>query len=296
MQHLLGRAVWDADAVRNDLREYVVEHLGEADAVLVLDETGDVKKGIDTVGVQRQYTGTAGRIENAQVGVYLVYAAARGHTFLDRALYLPKSWTQDPDRLATAGVPDGTAFATKPALARTMLARALDAGTPAGWVAGDEVYGADPQLRADLQQRGIGYVLAVSSNRRVQTPAGRFTARDFAGILPGRAWQTRSAGAGSKGHRYYRWAWVDILEPDAPGSHWLLIRRHPRTGELAFFRAHAPRPVPLAALIRVAGRRWAVEECFQSGKKLTGLDQHQVQAGGRPGSAGPSCPCSRTPS
>ena len=156
MQHLLARAVWDTDGVGADLRDYVVEHLADPDAVLVIDETGDVKKGCRTVGVQRQYTGTAGRIENAQVAVYLAYAAARGHALIDRELYLPKSWTDDPDRCAAAGVPADVGFATKPALATAMLARALDAGVPAAWVAGDEVYGADPRLRAELQARQIG--------------------------------------------------------------------------------------------------------------------------------------------
>ncbi len=277
MQHLLARAAWDEDGVRDDLREYVVEQLGDLDAVLVVDETGDVKKGTDTVGVQRQYTGTAGRIENSQVGVYLVYAGAGGHAFIDRALYLPKSWTGDTDRRAEAGVPAAVEFATKPALARTMIARALDAGTPASWVAGDEVYGADPQLRDDLQQRGIGYVLAVASNHRVHTSSGKATATELAGKLPGRAWHQRSCGAGAKGHRTYSWAWIELTVADAPGCHWLLIRHNLRTGELAFYRAHAPRPVTLAVLARVAGRRWTIEESFQAGKELAGLDEHQVR-------------------
>ena len=277
MQHLLARASWDTDGVRDDLRDYVVDHLGDPDAVLVVDETGDVKKGSATVGVQRQYTGTAGRIENAQVGVYLVYAGERGHAFIDRALYLPKSWTGDPDRLAEAGVPAEVEFATKPALARTMIARALDAGVPASWVAGDEVYGADPDLRHDLQQRGIGYVLAVASNHRVSTSAGAATATALAATLPARAWHRRSCGAGAKGHRTYLWAWVELPVDGAPGCSWLLLRRHPRTGQLAFYRAYSPRPVTLAVLARVAGRRWTVEESFQAGKELTGLDEHQVR-------------------
>src|SRR4051794_31364402 len=169
MQRLLSQAVWDEAGVRDDLRGYVVEHLGDPDAVLVVDETGDVKKGTKTVGVQRQYTGTAGRIENAQVAVYLVYAAARGDAFLDRELYLPASWTEDPNRCADAVVPAETGFATKPTLARKMITKALDAGAPAAWVTGDEVYGADPELRADLHERRTGYVLAVASNHRVTT-------------------------------------------------------------------------------------------------------------------------------
>ncbi len=179
MQHLLARAVWDADGVRDDLREYVRRHLGDPGAVLVVDETGDLKKGTHTVGVQRQYTGTAGRIENAQVGVYLVYAAAGGHAFIDRALYLPKSWTRDPDRCRAAGVPDDVGFATKPALAREMIARALDAGAPAAWVAGDEVYGDDSELRDDLQERAdrlrAGGGLRPPDHHRGPASAGRST-------------------------------------------------------------------------------------------------------------------------
>lgn len=277
MQHLLARAAWDDEAVRDDLRGYVVEHLGDPEAVLIIDETGDVKKGSATVGVQRQYTGTAGRVENAQVGVYLVYAGAGGHAFIDRALYLPRSWTENAQRLRAAGVPDDVAFATKPALARAMIARALDDGTPAGWVAGDEVYGNDPNLRADLHGRGIGYVLAVARDHRVCTPAGYHQAIDLAASVPPQSWQRLSAGPGAKGHRYHDWAWVEITVDEAPGRHWLLIRRNARTGELAFYRAHAPRPVPLHVLARVAGRRWAVEESFQAGKELAGLDEHQVR-------------------
>ncbi len=277
MQHLLARASWDTDGVRDDLRSYVVDHLGDPDAVLVVDETGDVKKGSATVGVQRQYTGTAGRIENAQVGVYLVYAGERGHAFIDRSLYLPKSWTGDPDRMAEAGVPADVEFATKPALARTMITRALDAGVPARWVSADEVYGADPQLRAELEQRGIGYVLAVASNHRVTTAARTATATELARTLSGKAWHRHHCGAGAKGHRNYLWAWLELTVADAPGCHWLLIRRNPRTGELAFYRAHSPGPITLAALARVAGRRWTIEESFQTGKELAGLDEHQVR-------------------
>src|SRR4051794_4517920 len=183
MQHLLARARWDTDGVAEDLRDYVVEHLGEPGAVLVIDETGDVKKGTRTVGVQRQYTGTAGRIENAQVAVYLTYAARSGHALIDRELYLPRSWSDDPARCAAAGVPADVGFATKPALARVMLDRALDAGVPARWVAGDEVYGADPGLRAALETRRVGYVLAIAGNRRLPTAAGSIRADALAAAL-----------------------------------------------------------------------------------------------------------------
>jgi hypothetical protein len=184
LQHLLSRAVWDADAVRDDLRGYVTDHLGDPGAVLVVDETGDMKKGDQSVGVQRQYTGTAGRIENAQVSVFVTYAAPRGHAFIDRALYLPSSWTADRDRCAAAGVPDDVEFATKPALATAMITAALDAGVPASWVAGDEVYGADPTLRATVRQAGLGYVLQVAANRRIPTGAGMRRVDELAAPLP----------------------------------------------------------------------------------------------------------------
>ncbi|MFJ4649353.1 IS701 family transposase [Streptomyces bobili] len=278
MQHLLHRAKWDADAVRDDLRSYVVEHLRDDAAVLVVDETGDLKKGTATVGVQRQYTGTAGRIENAQVAVYLVYSAAHGHAAVDRALYVPRSWTDDPDRCRTAGIPDDLSFATKPQLATKMIQRALDAGTPTRWVAGDEVYGDNPHLRSALEARPIGYVLAVSSTHQVTTPAGKFQARALVPRIPRRAWQRLSAGAGAKGERYYDWAQLDITRPEErPGHWWLLIRRNRRSGELAFYRCFSPRPVPVSELARVAGRRWTVEETFQASKGLAGLDEHQVR-------------------
>jgi SRSO17 transposase len=276
MQHLLAAARWDADAVRDDVRAYVVEHLGSAGAVLVVDETGDVKKGRASAGVQRQYSGTAGRVENCQVAVFLSYAAPGGHALIDRELYLPRSWIADPARCAAAGIPPDTAFATKPKLARRMIARALDAGTPAGWVTGDEVYGADPGLRADLERRQSGYVLAVTATCRVVTAAGPCAARKLAARLPRRAWQRYSAGEGAKGHRYYDWAWLAI-DPARPGHRWLLIRRNRHTGELAFYRCYSPRRVSLPALVKIAGIRWTTEENFQAGKGLAGLDEHQVR-------------------
>ncbi len=279
MQHLLAAARWDAGAVRDDVREYVVQHLGSPDAVLVVDETGDVKKGTASAGVQRQYSGTAGRVENCQVAVFLSYAARRGHALIDRELYLPKSWTGDPARCRAVGIPEGTVFATKPRLARRMIARALDAGTPAAWVTGDEVYGADPGLRADLERRQVGYVLAVAATCRVTIAAGTCQARQIAARLPRRAWQQYSAGQGARGHRYYDWAWVAI-GPAQPGHRWLLIRRNRRTRELAFYRCYSPRHVPLPTLVKIAGTRWATEENFQAGKGLTGLDEHQVRRWG----------------
>ena len=199
MQHLLSRAVWDHDGVRDDLRAYLVERLGNPEAVLVIDETGDLKKGTQTVGVQRQYTGTAGRIENAQVAVYLVYASDAGHAVIDRELYLPKGWIDDPARCQAAGVPDQVGFATKPALATKMLTRALEGGVPAAWVTGDEVYGADPALRAELEARRVGYVLAVACDHSVVAGGDSYRADALCRRVPARAWQCVSAGKGAKG-------------------------------------------------------------------------------------------------
>jgi SRSO17 transposase len=218
-------------------------------------------------------------VENCQVAVFLSYAARRGHALIDRELYLPKSWIADPGRCAAAGIPAGTVSATKPKLARRMIARVLDAGAPAGWVAGDEVYGADPGLRADLERRQLGYVLAVATTHPVTTAAGPGQAGVLARRLPRRAWQRYSAGAGARGHRYHDWAWVGI-GLTRPGHRWLLIRRNRRTGGLAFYRCYSPRHVPLPALVKVAGIRWTAEENFQAAKGLTGLDEHQVRRWG----------------
>jgi SRSO17 transposase len=234
-----------------------------------------------TVATQRQYTGTAGRTENAQVAVYLAHAAPAGTAFIDRALYLPRSWTGDPGRCRAAGVPEDTEFATKPALARQMITRALDAGTPAAWAAADEVYGQDPALRAGLARRGLGYVLAVAKTHPVTTGIGTCPAIELARRLPARAWQRLSAGPGAKGPRWYDWALIDTTDPAVAcggGPHWLLIRRRISDGEYAFYRAHAPRPVPLAQLVRVAGSRWKIEDGFAAGEELAALDEHQVRS------------------
>ncbi|MEU7916428.1 IS701 family transposase, partial [Microbispora bryophytorum] len=274
MQHLLARAVWDADAVRDDLRGYVVQQLGQDGAVLVVDETGDLKKGTGTVGVQRQYTGTAGRIENSQVAVFLTYSTPAGHAFIDRELYLPQAWTDDAERCRRAGVPADRRFATKGELATWMVARALDAGATVAWVTGDEVYGQSPHLRAELEKRQVGYVLAVASSHRVTTGAGVCRADQVIFSVAQASWQRLSAGQGAKGHRYYDWAFIEI-DPDQAGRHWLLIRRHRRTSELAFFRCYAPAPVPLAILVSVAGRRWTIEIghlwCTSSRLRLSSL-------------------------
>src|SRR5215469_6192434 len=290
MQHLLSRASWDADGVRDDLRAYVIDHLGDPQAALVVDETGDVKKGTATVGVQRQYTGTAGRVENAQVAVYLTYAAPAGHALIDRELYLPQSWIKDKQRCAAAGIPEGTMFATKPALALRVITRALDAGTPAAWVTGDEVYGGDPGLRASLETQQLGYVLAVAKSHTVGTGAGPVRVDALARKLGPRSWQRLSAGKGAKGHRWYDWAWIAI-EPGRPGHHWILVRRNRHTRELAFCRCYSPRPAPLAALVRGGGIRWSTERTSPPGSPWPAWASIRSGAG-PPGTGGSPSPCS----
>lgn len=283
MQRLLGAAYWDADAVRDDVRDYVVEHLGDSGAVLVVDETGFLKKGNKSAGVARMYSGTAGRVENCQIGVFLTYAAPAGRTFLDRELYLPKSWTEDRDRCAGAGVPADVEFATKPELAVRMLTRAMDAGVPAGWVSGDEVYGQHGGLRAALEERDMGYVLAVPVNQMASTQGddGIVASRvdTLAAALPGQAWKPISAGAGAKGPRLYQWARVRIRPGEGPvKGYWLLARRSMSDPtDLAYYLCHGPAGTPLRELVRVAGARWAIEESFQTSKGQVGLDQYQVR-------------------
>jgi SRSO17 transposase len=281
MQRLLGEAVWDADAVRDDVRRYVIDELSDTGAVLIADDTGDLKAGAHTVGVQRQYTGTAGRIENAQVAVFLAYASCHGYTLIDREVYLPRCWTDDLARCAAAGVPEQVRFATKIALARRMLTRAADAGVPAAWATADEFYGGDRGLRQDLQARGMGYVLAVAGSHRVIAceAIGPQRVDQIVAGLNARAWNRYSAGDGAKGHREYDWAWVSITPPadERDGHHALLVRRSLTDGELAFYRCFSPVPVGLPTLVRVAGTRWCVETCFQTSKNATGLDEHQVR-------------------
>ena len=244
MQHLLARRYGTRMRSAMTCAGWVVEHLGDPEAVLVVDETGDLKKGTATVGVQRQYPGTAGRVENAQVAVYLVYASSAGHAVIDRELYLPQGWVDDPQRLRAAGVPDQVGFATKPTLATAMIGRALDAGVPVAWATGDEVYGANPGLRAELEARRIGYVLAVACDHPVRVGGANLRADALLSSIPARAWQQVSCGTGAKGHRYYDWAFIR-LDPcpdrgEQPRQRWLLIRRHQRTGELAFYRCWLP--------------------------------------------------------
>lgn len=274
MQRLLTTARWDADTARDLVRSQVVDHLGPG-GVLIFDETGFLKKGTHSVGVQRQYSGTAGRIENSQLAVFATYATDRGRGLIDRRLYLPKSWCEDSERRAAAGVPAEVVFETKPQLATDMLAAAIAANVPFSWVTADEAYGGNPAFRADLRDRGISYVLAVACNTRVRTALGTRRVDRIVASLPPTCWQTYSAGNGSKGPRNYDWAWVTLAE--ASPDRWLLVRRNPTTGELAFYLAWSPTRQPLRTLVRVAATRWAVEETFQAGKSQVGLDHYQVR-------------------
>ncbi len=278
MQRLLNHADWDADAVRDDLCDYVVEHLGDDSAVLVIDETGFLKKGSKSAGVARQYSGTAGRIENCQVGVFLAYASPHGRAFLDRALYLPTAWAEDRPRRRAAGVPDGIRFATKGALAEAMLARAFAAGVPAAWVTGDEVYGNDGALRRWLETEGRPYVLAVARSHPVWQDGVQVPAEALLATIPEAGWQRLAVGAGSKGPRRYDWACGRLPYLTEDGwAQWLLIRRSVnQPEELAFYRAFGCAETALEELARVAGTRWTIEEGFQRAKEI-GLDQYEVR-------------------
>jgi SRSO17 transposase len=281
MQHLLARAAWDADQVRDDLRAYVVEHLGDQQGVLVIDETGFLKKGTKSVGVQRQYSGTAGRIENCQIGVFLAYASPQGRTFLDRELYLPKEWAADDARRAEAAVPREVEFQTKPQLARVMLERAREASVPAAWVTGDEVYGGDRRLRVWLEERHLAHVLAIKRTEPLwSTHTWReVAAATLAAEVPAEQWERRSAGEGAKGPRVYDWTRVPIRPLREPGwEYWLLVRRSlSDPTDLAYYVCFSPQGTPLAELVRVAGTRWAIEEGFESTKGEVGLDQYEVR-------------------
>ena len=278
VQRLLRTARWDADAVRDDLAAYVVEHLGDPGAVLVIDETGFLKKGSKSVGVARQYSGTAGRIENCQIGVFLAYASPHGRAFLDRALYLPKAWAEDRPRRRTAGVPDEVTFATKGELARTMLARAFAAEVPAAWVTGDEVYGNDGALRRWLEGEQRPYVLAVACSHPVWHDGGQVRVDALVSQIPEDGWQRLDVGGGSKGPRIYDWACGRLsYVTEAGWAQWLLIRRSVSDpSELAFYRAFGRDDATLEKLAQVAGRRWVIEEGFQRAKEV-GLDHYEVR-------------------
>lgn len=278
-QHVLGRAAWNPDQLRDLLFRYVTDYLTDANAVGVIDETGFLKKGVHSAGVGRQYSGTAGRIENCQIGVFLAYASCHGHTLLDRELYLPTAWTEDRQRCRGAGIPDARAFATKPALARQMLERTFSAGVSLAWVTGDSVYGDDRTLRGWLEHRNQAYVLAVSGKEAVWVKQQQQQIKVLLAQLPTEGWERLSAGGGSKGRRWYDWLCIELNDPvqeDSKRS--LLLRRsiadpHEVTAYLAF----APADSRLVTLVRVAGMRWTVEESIQTAKGEVGVDHYEVR-------------------
>jgi SRSO17 transposase len=279
VQRLLNAAKWDADAVRDDVRAYVVEHLGDPDGVLIVDETGFVKKGDRSAGVAKQYSGTAGRIENCQIGVFLAYASPRGRAFLDRALYLPKEWAGDAARRAAAGIPAEVAFATKTELARTMLERAFAAEVPAAWVTGDSIYGNDSKLRFWLHEQRRPYVLAVARSHMVVRDWQQVRVEDLLPEVPEAAWARLAVAAGSKGPRVFDWALARLpFDTEAGYGQWLLVRRSvSEPAEVAFYRVFGPAGTTLATVARVAGTRWAIEEGFERAKGEVGLDQYEVR-------------------
>ena len=289
-QAILGRGHWDADALRDIVRSYALETQADPDAVLVIDETGFLKQGKVSCGVGRQYTGSAGKITNCQIGVFATYVSRHGHAFIDRALYLPRSWTDDPVRLAKAHVPDNVGFATKPALALSMIERAMAADVPFSWVAADSVYGVG-DIEMALRRSGKGYVLGVGANHmfrswaKPEIVAG--TARDIADDLSADVWQRLSAGVGTKGERFHDWAYLELADLDAGDyddafpdiwTRGLLIRRNIADGDLAFFSTWCPQGTTIDALIRVEGHRWAIEDSFETAKNELGLDHNETRS------------------
>ena len=289
-QAILGRGKWDAEALRDIVRDYVVENLATNDAVLVIDETGFLKQGKASCGVARQYTGSAGKITNCQIGVFACYVSARGHAFIDRALYLPKSWTSDPARLAAAHVPEAVAFATKPALAVQMIQRALTTEVPFSWVAADAVYGVGDVEQA-LRRACKGYVLGVKSDHHFgswdKNPSVAGRADEIARDLEPSAWQRLSAGEGTKGARLHDWAYCELADLEADeydetqSGLWtrgLLIRRNISDGDLAFFTTWCPIGTKIQTLVAVEGHRWAIEDSFETAKNEFGLDHNETRS------------------
>jgi SRSO17 transposase len=282
VQHLLGRAEWSADAVRDDLLGYGKEHLADPQGILVIDETGFLKKGAKSVGVARQYSGAAGRVENCQIGVFAAYVSptrAQARTLIDRALYLPKEWADDAERRRAAHVPESVRFATKPQLARQLIARVRDAGLPCAWVVADAVYGNDGDLRLWLEAHQQPYVLAVSSQYRIFDGRQVQWAADLVEALPARSWKKLSAGRGTKGERLYEWNCYSIRPVDEGRQRWLLARRSLKDrSDRAYYVVSGPKTTTLEEMVRVAGARWAIEESFQIAKDDLGLDQYEVRS------------------
>jgi SRSO17 transposase len=279
-QHLLRRALWEPDAVRDELRGYVIQHLRDPAAVLVLDETGFLKKGRHSAGVARQYSGTAGRIENCQIGVFLGYAGRLSHTLLDRELYLPEDWTNDRERCRQAGIPDDRRFATKPQLATQMLQRALAAGVPAKWVTGDSVYGDDRRLRRWLEAQPQAYVLAVSGKEYGWLDGRQHQVKTILAARPAEGWSRLSAGEGAKGPRWFDWRWLPLAESlELDWRRRLLVRRSVSDPtELRADVVFAPQGTTLEDVVRVAGIRWTIEQLFEAAKGEVGLDHYEVRS------------------
>lgn len=289
-QAILGRGRWSADALRDIVREYALETLADDDAALVIDETGFLKQGKASCGVARQYTGSAGKITNCQIGVFACYVSRHGHALIDRALYLPKAWTDDPARMAAAHVPETTGFATKQVLAARMIERALAAEVPFAWVAADSVYGVGA-LETVLRRAGKGYVLGINRDHRVRSwgkpRAIAGSAGDVAQSLAPPDWRRLSAGAGTKGARLHDWAYCELADLDAAEYNadrsgvWtrgLLIRRNIADGELAFFSTWCPAGTPIETLVKVEGHRWAIEDSFETAKNELGLDHNETRS------------------
>jgi SRSO17 transposase len=279
-QYLLSRADWEADAVRDELRTYIIRHVGDPSGVLVLDETGFVKKGRHSAGVARQYSGTVGKVENCQIGVFMGYASPLGPALLDRELYLPKEWTDDPERCRQAGIPQDRHFATKPQLAQQLLGRAFAAGVPAKWVTGDSVYGADRRLRQWLEAHPHAYVLAVTGQEYVWLGGQQRQVKTLLAALPEDGWTRRSAGDGAKGPRWYDWRWLLLAAPLEPGwRRWLLVRRRVSAPpELTAYVVFARQATTMEEVVRVAGSRWTIESGFEAAKGEVGLDHYEVRS------------------
>jgi len=278
VQRLLDEAEWDAEAVRDVLRQYAVDYLGQPSGVLIVDETGFLKKGTKSAGVARQYSGTAGRRENQQVGVFLAYASERGCALIDRELYVPQEWFDEPSRCQHAGIPATRRFATKPQLAQQMLTRAFAAAVPARWVVGDCIYSSE-ELRHWLEAQGQAYVFAVTSAHAIWEQGEQIPTTELVARHPELGWVRWSAGEGSQGPRRYDWAWMRLPYTSAPAmAHWLLIRRSlSLPEEYAYYRVYGPEATSLPELIAVAGQRWQIEVAFEAAKGEVGLDHYEVR-------------------
>ena len=280
LQQFLYRSPWDVAGVRDDLRDYVVEQIGEKDGILIIDETGFVKKGERSAGVQRQYSGTAGKVENCQLGVFLAYASRQGHALIDRALYLPKSWMEDKECCEQAGIPEEVVFESKPAQGLAMLQRALAAGVPIQWATADCIYGDYRPLRAWLESLPLAYVLGVSGKEAVEIEGWKVRISEMLGVRLGEQWIRLSAGNGAKGPRLFDWQTIELDAPPLSGwRRWLLVRRSiSDPTDLTTFLCFAPAPTTLSTLVEVAGSRWHIESCFEEAKGEVGLDHYEVRS------------------